>query len=138
MKKSYTVTLATVAIIKGRIEIEADNVDQAIAEAVRRADEADWPVDADSNTLHPNPGYAFADCVRRDDVGDYFMSFGYGMTPENATRLGESILRDARDLFRAAGAVRTVERIRLAITSANGAVRNACGKAAREEAKARA
>ena len=46
-------------------------------------------------------------------------------------RLGETYLRRARDLLKGAGATRAVERVRLAITSAGGAVRHAQGKASR-------
>lgn len=40
-------------------------------------------------------------------------------------------LRQARDLLKGAGAIRAVDRVRLAITSAGGAVRHAQGKASR-------
>lgn len=42
-------------------------------------------------------------------------------------------LKIARDLLKIAGAKRTVERVKLALTSAGGAMRHADGKAARAE-----
>lgn len=49
-----------------------------------------------------------------------------------AARLAVEKLREARDLLIAAGASRAVDRVRLALTSAGGAVRAAEGREVRE------
>lgn len=54
-------------------------------------------------------------------------------TAEGKAQLAEVYLRRARDLLKGAGATRAVDRVRLAITSVGGAVRNARGKAVRVE-----
>lgn len=59
-------------------------------------------------------------------------------TAATAAAAGIQLLRQARDRFKEAGASRTVARIRLALTSAGGAERNAQNSAARERRRAKA
>lgn len=60
------------------------------------------------------------------------------MTPEAHAKEGLALLRQALASFKAAGSPRTVERIRHAIASADGAVRHAGHKTRRLEAGAEA
>lgn len=55
-----------------------------------------------------------------------------GVTAEQMVVAAIDNLRVARELLRAAGAVRTVQRVRLALTSAEGALRHAQGMKYRE------
>ena len=127
--KSYTVTLAAFATVLGSTTVEAENVNDAIAEAVRTADQADWPV-TEAGAIEVDPGYAYAHSVHAEGL-DRFPKFGHGLSPEIAAKIALAKLQEARDLLKIAGAPRAMERVRLAITSAGGAVRHAEGKAYR-------
>lgn len=127
--KSYTVTLATYAVITGSMTVVADNYEDAIAEAVSRCDEADWPISEHGTSLHPSPGRAFVIQAETED-GALPRDFrdGTGLAPATAAKLGVGLLKSARDMFKHAGARQTLDRVRKAITSAGGAVRNAEGR----------
>lgn len=133
MPKNFTVTLGAFAVITGTLEIEAETYADAMTQALARSQEASWPVD-EGGSFEVEPGHAFVTHVINDDAGgDRWPSLGTGLTPEIAAKIGNSLLRDARELFKLAGATRTLDRIRLAITSAGGAIRNARGRAVRAE-----
>lgn len=130
--KSYTVTLAAFTTIRGSIKVEAESVNGAIEKAVAAADRAEWPVTEDGDSIAVGPGHAYAHYVYSDDDLDRYPKFGHGLSPEIAARIALAKLQEARDLLKIAGAPRAMERVRLAITSAGGAVRHAEGKAIRK------
>jgi len=131
--KSYTVTLGAFAVITGTLAVEAESYDDAMRQALARSEQASWPID-EGGAFEVAPGHAFVTHVVDDEGGgDRWPVLGAGLVPEIAAKIGTGLLRDARDLFKHAGAVRTVERIRAALTSAGGAVRHARGKADRGE-----
>lgn len=130
--KSYTVTLAAFATIRGSIKVEAESVNDAIEKAVGAADQANWPITEDGDSMGVDPGHAYAHYVYSDDL-DRYPKFGHGLSPEIAAKIALAKLQEARDLLKIAGAPRAMERVRLAITSVGGAVRHARGKAVRKE-----
>lgn len=134
MSRNYTVSLCAFALITGRIDVEAESCDDAMQQAVARCDQATWPIDQTGASIEVAPGFAFAHYVGGPERGEErWPTFGAGLSQANAAIIGNGLLANARDLFKVAGAARTLERVRLAITSAGGAIRNARSKAVRAE-----